>query len=77
MPNVSKQQWAEWRNHPVSKDLHASVYQAVESMKEQLVVAKEEGSATLIRGMIVAFREVLDWVPKMEEEEVEDAEVSA
>ena len=69
MQNVSKEQWREWRDHPVTVVLGESIKIRVEEAKDQIVGSTDPDFDRFAKGMIWAFREVLEFEPDLTLEE--------
>ena len=69
MLNVSKEQWLEWRDHPVTRVLNKSVDVRIDEAKEQIVGSTDPEFDRFAKGMSWAFREVLEFEPDLLQEE--------
>jgi len=73
---VKKEQWEEWRNHPVTQVLEETIRQRVEEAKEVLVQSSDPDFDRLVKGMVRAFYEIQEWKPNLIENEEETDEIS-
>lgn len=65
---LTKEMWAEWRSHPVTSNLYDALEERIEDGKEELANCDVDPQRDLIiRGMIRAFREVIDIKPDFSE----------
>lgn len=53
---VSKEQWVDWRHHPVTKVFFATVADAIQEIQEAAML--EGSNIDIFRGMHQAFKEV-------------------
>ncbi len=68
----TKEDIAQWQQHEVTKELRNNLKERIDEARDLL----EQGSTDVneeyrIRGIIVAFRELLDWTPNIEGEETD------
>lgn len=63
---------AQWKSHPVTKLLNEAIQERIEDAKEQLVASSNYEFDQFVRGMIKAFRDVLEADVKPTIEGVDD-----
>ena len=69
MPKLSKDQWLEWRNSPVTDAVYLAVQNRMDEAKEIIVHSSDPDLDRVMKGMIRAFYEVLDLKPDFTVEE--------
>ena len=67
--SVNKEQVLEWLSHPVTLLQKEVVAERVSEAKEYIVVSDDPNYDRLIKGMIRAFYEILEWKPELTTEE--------
>ena len=73
---LRKRQVAEWLESPVTEALKQAVAERVNDCAEEILRSTDPDYDRTIKGMVHAFREVLEWEPETVEENDED-EVSS
>lgn len=70
MAIVTKQEFADWKNHPVTEAFFEACNDRVEDMKELLAVSAGFDSVndSFNRGFIRAYREMQEFRPEEEDE---------
>jgi vacuolar-type H+-ATPase subunit E/Vma4 len=69
LSNVTQEMWLEWRDHPVTEAVRQAVRDRIEQAKDQLTSPDSNPERdTLLKGMIWAFKEVLDAKPEIQGE---------
>ena len=63
-----KEKLIEWRENPVTAEQRKVIQERIEEAKEELLNNWSETECALIRGMVRAFREVLEWAPEVDED---------
>lgn len=78
MADIAKTEFEEWQNHFITKAYYSAVRERIEECKEVLASSAGIDAAqdNLIRGMIHAFREVVQFSVGDPEEEMNEADPS-
>ena len=71
MPNVTKEEWLEWKNHPVTIAQNSAVRDRIEEATEQILGSFDPDFDRFLKGMVRAFNEVLEAKPDIIEEDNE------
>ena len=64
---MTKIEFAQWQTSEVTKELYSNIKERIEEFRELLESSESNGAEH--RGIILALREVLGWVPNMEDED--------
>jgi len=69
--NISREEYLEWKKHPVTAEFREYVRQAIKDSTDVLVAGAGEDSKLdrFLVGGISAFNDCLDWQPIEEEDE--------
>lgn len=57
---VRKEQYLEWRDHPVTIALMAAIKMRVDEGKDHLIASNDPDFDRIIKGMLRAYKEILD-----------------
>ncbi len=70
MAEIAKTEFEEWQHHFITKAYYSAVLERIEELKEVLAASAGVDAAqdNLVRGMIRAFREVVQFSVDQEEE---------
>lgn len=70
MAEIAKTEFEEWQNHFITKAYYSAVLERIEELKEVLATSAGVDAAqdNLVRGMIRAFREVVQFSVEQDEE---------
>lgn len=75
MQPVNREQWREWQSHPVTERVKAAIQERIQEAKDQLSDPNSDPNRDrFLKGMIWAFKEVLEAKPEITEEDF-DVEV--
>ena len=78
MPNVSPEQWQEWKKNSVNLEVMEQVRSRIEEAKDQLVgPSNDRDFDQFVKGMIRGFTEVLEVQLDLTTEEEYEDEVQA
>ena len=77
MSNVSKEQWIEWKSHPVTRALKEASKERIEEIKDQIVASTDPDYDRFLKGMIWAYNEVSQAKPDLIDEGDLEDEVQA
>ena len=58
--SISKELVQDWKNHPVTEAVNQAIRNRIEEGRDALEVTNEAETAAVVRGMIRAFRDILD-----------------
>lgn len=70
---MNKSQFSEWKSHPVTEALNNAVDDRINELKERLVNSFDPEEDRFLKGMIRAFREILQIEPEDLGEDETDA----
>ena len=59
----------EWQENQITRLLKEVIEERIDEAKEKLVNSSDPEFDRVVKGMVLAFREVLDWEPQVEEDE--------
>lgn len=76
MKNVSKQDWIEWRNHPVTENRDEAIKERIKELTEQILGSTDPEFDRFVKGMVWAYNEVLNTKPDFIDEELSEDEIS-
>lgn len=72
MPNVTREEWQEWQNHPATLAIKEAIVERIAESKDKIVHSTDPDFDRFIKGMIWAFHEVLEARPEVIIDEVND-----
>lgn len=66
MQKLNREQWLEWRNHPVTEALNQAIKERIQETKDQLSDPDSSPERDrLLKGMIWAFEVILNAKPDL------------
>ena len=73
---LNKEQWLEWQNHPVTRDLKAAIHERTQEGHIRILHSTDSQFDQTAKGIILGLQEVLDWQPEFYIDEEDTDEVS-
>lgn len=64
-----KEKLLEWQESPVTAEQRKAIQTRIEEAKEELLNNWDDDQSAFIKGMVRAFREILEWAPEVIEDE--------
>ena len=74
---INKEQWLEWASHPVTLLQKEVTVERLSELKDSVIVSDDPDYDRLVKGMVRAFYEQLEWKPELTPEEEEEDEIPA
>lgn len=72
-----REQLESWKAHLVTQEQSKVIQDRVVEIAEEILTSREAEYDLFLKGMVRAFREVLDWDPEVIDEESQDGEVQS
>lgn len=69
---LNKSLLREWASHPVTENLREVIKERIEEGLEELLNSRDPDYCNAIRGLVKAYREILEWEPEIQENEKDD-----
>jgi hypothetical protein len=69
---MRKEQWLEWRDHPVTLVLKDVVKERIAESTSQVLNSNDPEFDRVLKGIVRAYNELLDWEPEITEEETDE-----
>lgn len=70
MAKVAKEQYVDWKNHPVTKEVFANIADVASDEAAKLINRRQEdwSDDQYVRGFIRGIQEIIDWTPEFDDE---------